>query len=200
MCRCQFPALLLLTVGVQGCASPYHSEQGALFGGLTGAGVGALVGEVVGDPLAGAAVGAGVGSLTGAVVGDRLDQIEARNQAEISARLGRPASARAVSVQDVVAMSRAGIEEEIIVNHIRIKGISGPLQTADLIYLKDSGVVTPVIKALQDAPIARTTFRHTPAPVVVGHYYDDPWCRVPRFHYRGHHPQISWGASFSRGY
>ncbi len=40
---------------------PYRSDQGALFGGVTGAGVGALVGEAVHHPLAGAAIGAGVG-------------------------------------------------------------------------------------------------------------------------------------------
>ena len=97
-----------------GCASPYRSDQGALFGGVTGAGVGALVGEAVHHPLAGAAIGAGVGALTGAAVGGNLDDIEARNRAEIAARLGRPVNAGAVTRDDVIAMTRAGVSEEVI--------------------------------------------------------------------------------------
>src|SRR5690348_1378189 len=77
--------LLLLCVG---CQSPYHADQGALFGGLTGAGVGAVVGNAVGNPAAGALLGAGVGTVTGAAVGSSLDDIEARNRAQIAAQMG----------------------------------------------------------------------------------------------------------------
>src|SRR5258708_32003966 len=80
-------ALVFLATG---CNSPYHADRGALFGGLTGAGVGALVGHATGHTGAGAAIGAGVGALTGAAVGSSLDDIEARNRAQIQARLGRP--------------------------------------------------------------------------------------------------------------
>ena len=83
---CRFLCVSCLVAA--GCASPYRSDQGALFGGVTGAGVGALVGEAAHHPLAGAAIGAGVGAMTGAAVGNDLDQIEARNRAEIAARLG----------------------------------------------------------------------------------------------------------------
>lgn len=51
---------LALCAALTGCHSPYRSDQGALFGGLTGAGVGALVGNAVGATGAGAAIGAGV--------------------------------------------------------------------------------------------------------------------------------------------
>src|SRR3954447_21040044 len=73
---------LLLTAAAAGCASPYRSDQGAVLGGLGGAGVGAIVGNAVGNTGAGAAIGAGVGALSGAAIGGSLDDIEARNRAE----------------------------------------------------------------------------------------------------------------------
>jgi hypothetical protein len=201
------PAGLLLAIGVSGCASPYRSDQGALLGGLTGAGIGALVGNALGKPLAGAMVGAGVGSMTGAVIGDNLDQIEAQNRAEIEARLGRPVSSGAVTVPDVVAMHSAGVDEANMVNHIRTNGPANLLHTADLIYLKKQGVSPRVIQALQSPPIPRAASR-PPAPVIVEqHYYDDPWHPRSyrsrgyyphrRRHPRQHHPDLSWGFSFS---
>src|SRR6185295_7064862 len=106
-------ALLLvgLLLAATGCQSPYHSDQGALFGGLTGAGLGAIVGNASGNPGAGAAIGAGVGALSGAAVGGALDDIEARNRAEIEARLGRQVAAGAVTIADVIAMTRAGVAD-----------------------------------------------------------------------------------------
>ena len=73
----------------------------------------------MGNTGAGALVGAGVGVLGGATVGSGIDESEARNRALIEARLGRQLAAGAVSPEDVVAMSRAGVNEEVIINQIR---------------------------------------------------------------------------------
>jgi hypothetical protein len=190
----------LILLASAGCASPYRSDQGALLGGLGGAGVGALVGDAVGNPLAGAAIGAGVGAVSGAVIGDSLDQIEAQNRAEIEARLGRQVAAGAVTVPDVVAMTEAGVDDELIVNHVRIHGAAQALQTGDIIYLKNNGVSARVIQAMQQPPAPQTIVREVPPPpVIVEHYYDDPWCYHPHYHYyhrRHHHPHVSWGLSF----
>ena len=194
-------AVCLLSASAAGCRSPYRSDQGALFGGLMGAGVGAIVGNAVGDPLAGAAIGAGAGAISGAVVGDQLDQIEAQNQAEIEARLGRPIAAGAVSIDDVIAMTQAGVEEEVIVNHVRIHGALHPLQTVDIIHLKNSGVGPRVISAMQSPPVERTVVRQAPPVIVEEYYYDDPWCHHRPYyhhHYRHHHhhnPHVSIGFS-----
>ena len=156
--------------------SPFHADRGAVFGGVTGAGVGALVGDAVGDPLAGAVIGAGVGALTGAAVGSSLDEIEARNQAQIAAQMGRPVAPGAVSVQDVVAMTQAGVDEELIITQIQIHGTVQPLQTHDLIHLKNNGVSPRVVLALQSpAP-----FREIPPqPVYVEPYPVAPWHGPP---------------------
>ena len=195
--------VVLLILPAAGCRSPYRSDQGALFGGLLGAGTGAIVGNAVGNPGAGAAIGAGVGALTGAAVGEELDQIEAQNRAMIEQRLGRQLAAGAVAIDDVVAMNAAGVDDELIVTHIRAHGIAGPLVTEEIISLHKQGLSTRVIKALQEPPrVARAPVVHqpVPAPVIVEqHHYGPPLWGPPR-HYRWRHrqrPGVSWGVSVS---
>jgi hypothetical protein len=174
----QFLFPLLACMGLlPGCASPYRSDQGALFGGVTGAGVGALVGNAVGHPLAGAALGAGVGAVSGAAVGSNLDQIEANNRAEIAARLGQPPGPGAVTRDDVIAMSRAGVSEEVVVNHVRIHGVAAPLQAPDLIILQQNGVSPRVVATMQNPqpyPAQPVVVQAPPPPVVTGGYYYGP--------------------------
>ena len=202
------PACYLLAVcvlGSLGCASPYRSDQGALVGGLTGAGLGALVGNAVGSTGAGAAIGAGVGALSGAAVGGALDDIEAQNRAEIEARLGRPAPG-AVTTDDVIAMSRAGVSEEIIANHVRSHGLARPLQAADLIFLQQQGVSPGVVAAMQAPPAVQPVVYQQAQPVLVAApppYWGPPPCYY-RPHYHHHHHRhrhrpggVSWGVSVS---
>ena len=183
----RFTAILMWLLA-SGCNSPYRADRGALFGGLTGAGVGALVGNAVGETGAGAAIGAGVGALTGAAIGGSLDEIEARNRAEIEARLGRPAPSGAVTVDDVVAMSAAGVDEQVMITHIRRHGPAQPLGTNELIHLQNHRVSPRVIQALQEPPLMPAG----PRPVLVEpcHYgpypYGPPW-PPPHYYYR-HYP------------
>ncbi len=140
---------------VVGCVSPYspyyHTDEGAVAGGLVGAGTGAVVGHALGNTGAGALVGAGVGVLGGAAIGSSIDESEARNRALIAARLGRQLAAGAVSPEDVAAMSRAGVNEEVIINQIRAHGVSRPLVAGDLIALQQQGVTPRVIEVMQQS-------------------------------------------------
>lgn len=183
--------LLVITLSsllfTTGCSSPYHADRGALFGGLGGAGLGAIVGNQLGSTGAGAAIGAAAGALTGAAVGGTLDDMEARNRAMIANQLGREVPPGAVTTQDVVAMSQAGISEELIINHIRGNGIAAPLQTSDLIFLQEQGVCSPVIAAMQTLPAAGPVVVTDAAvqPVVYEeHFYAAPYPLPPRHCYR----------------
>jgi hypothetical protein len=187
-----------------GCNSPYRADQGALFGGLTGAGLGALVGSASGNTGAGAAIGAGVGAISGAAVGGSLDEIEAANRAEIAARLGRPAPTGSVTIDDVIAMTRAGVAEEVIVTHIRNHGPASPPQAGDLITLQQQGVSPRVVQALQTAPpqvappgVVVAEPYPVPAPVYWGPPYPYPY--PPPYYYRPcRRPGFSWGVAFGR--
>ena len=197
-------ALFLLSLVATGCASPHRTDQGALLGGLIGAGTGALIGDASGNAGAGAAIGAGIGALSGAVVGSELDAIEAKNRAEIEAQLGRQLRAGAVTTDDVVMMTQNGVNEELIVNHIRANGMIQPPSTQDLIYLSKQGVSSRVVAAMQEPPQQRqpetVVVRETAPPVVVHEVYGPPVYHYPppyrhrRYHHR---PGVSWGVSFS---
>jgi hypothetical protein len=173
-------AMVLLS----GCFSPYRSDRGALAGGVGGAGVGALVGEAVGHPGVGALVGAGVGAVSGAAVGGALDNIEANNRAQIEARIGHPVAAGAATIDDVVNMTRAGVAEDLMINHIRSHGMATPLQANDLIFLQQQRVGTRVVQAMQAPPLvaAQPMMMQPagpPAVIVGGGYGPGPYYGPP---------------------
>jgi hypothetical protein len=194
----QLFALVAVVLLPTGCNSPYRSDQGAVVGGLTGAGLGALVGNSLGNTGAGAAIGAGVGALSGAAVGGSLDEIEARNQAEIEARLGRPAPMGAVTIDDVVSMTRAGVSEEVIVTHVQSHGMTAPLRAGDLIVLQQQRVSPRVMQAMQAPPPAAAVYP-APAPMMVPDPYFVPapyYWGPPPYYYRPYPRRgVGWGVS-----
>ena len=202
MSRTAFLFAILLAAG---CRSPYYADRGALFGGLTGAGVGAAIGDASGNAGAGAVIGSAVGALTGAAVGETIDADLARSRAEVEARMGRQMQG-AVTPQDVIAMTQAGLSDEVIATHIRANGVAQPLAVNDLIGLRNMGVRDAVINAMQQTPPRglRENAIYAPGyavpgrPVVVEHYYE-PYCPPgPMFHYQHHRHRgrASWGVAF----
>jgi hypothetical protein len=186
-----------------GCNSPYYADRGALLGGLGGAGVGWAIGDAVGNEGAGALIGAGVGALSGAAIGSGLDEVEARNRAQIAAQLGRQVPPGAVTINDVVNMSRSGIDEDLIVTHIQANGAAAPVQAGDLIMLQNEGVSKRVIQALQTAkpPVTRAAAVSGPPVVVEEHYYPAPYWGPPPYWYGYRHcyprSRVGWGVSVS---
>jgi outer membrane lipoprotein SlyB len=201
-------SVALATVPICGCRSPYYTDRGALFGGLTGAGVGAVVGDAAGNAGAGAVIGSAVGALTGAAVGEHIDADLARSKAEIEARMGRQMQG-AVTPQDVIAMTQAGLSDDVIATHIRANGVAQPLGVNDLIGLRNMGVRDSVINAMQQTPprTAQVAPGYYPAypvyppgrQVIVEHYYQ-PWGPPPPAFYYGYRPRgrVSWGFSFAK--
>ncbi len=113
------PLCVAASQSMPAATPPTAPIAGPLAGGLGGAGVGALVGSAVHHPLAGALVGAGVGAASGAAIGGAIDQSEANNRALIEARLGHAVQPGAVTVGDVINMSRAGVPENVIITHVQ---------------------------------------------------------------------------------
>ena len=120
--------------------------------------------------------------------------------------MGRQMSG-AVSNEDVIAMTQAGLSEDVIATHIRAHGVARPPAVNDLIILRNQGVSDRVIQALQQTPppaVTPVAYAVAPRPreVVVEHYYG-PWSTCPppaHVHYHHghrHHPGIQWGFSFS---
>lgn len=183
-----------------GCQSLNYAQRGALAGGLAGAGLGAAVGESGGDAASGALLGGALGAVTGAVVGDGMDADRAR-QAQIEAAIGRQ-MAGAVTAEDAIAMTQAGLSDEVITAHIRANGVARPPQVNDLINLRNQGVSDHVITALQTtrAPVAVVRGPAPPPPVIVEEVHYDPWWCPPgppwRYHPMHRRAGVSWGFHF----
>ncbi len=193
---------VLVNVLIAGCQSPFYADRGAGLGALGGAGVGALVGNAVGNTAGGALIGAGVGALGGAAVGSAIDEVQARNRAEIAAQLGRQVQPGAASIQEVVAMSRAGVDPTLIQNYVRTSGMAQPLGPQDVIALHQNGVPDNVIAMMQSppAPAAQVPMvAQARPPVIIQEMYYPPPFHDPGWGPRGcGGPGVSWGVSVVR--
>lgn len=172
-----------MVAAMAGCASPYASDRLAATGGLAGAGIGAAIGAATGKPAAGALIGAALGTVTGAAVGSEMDAQSAQNRAYIEHRLGRQ-MAGAVQIHDVMAMSQAGLSDEVIITHIQAVGVAQALTPNDLIVLKHNGVSDVVINVMQQPPPPPVVAAQSPPPVIVEEHYWGPPPPPPPWHYR----------------
>ena len=195
-----------LLVGLVGCHTEKcqhrHRDDLALFGGLTGAGIGAVLSKGNSNRGENTLIGAAVGALTGAALGSSMDEVEAHNQSLFEEHLGRQLSG-ATTMDDVLALSRAGLGDEVIRTHLARHGVAQPPTTQDLIILKQEGVSDAIIQAMQ-APTTSPVVPASHMPVIVNeHYHSGP--RYPMYHFYDHHrrhsyphhPGFSWGISFS---
>jgi hypothetical protein len=190
--RWRIHGVLVLFTGVAlvnatGCQSASYGERGTMLGALGGAGVGALIGRATGHTGAGALIGTGVGAMTGAAVGTALDDIEARNRAEIAARMGRPVAPGAATTAEVLSMTQAGVDQRLIVNYVNNSGVAQPLTAQDVIYLHQQGVHPDVLQAMQNPRAAQRPAQivQVPPPRETVIIYQDPWhshC-YPRYHF-----------------
>ncbi len=173
--RFSLGCVVLAPLFLSGCAT--NTGTGAVVGGATGAGVGALVGSATGHAGAGAAIGAGVGAVTGAVVGNSVDEQQRRDRAIAAAN-----AAGRVTKEDVVGMTQNRVDEALIINQIRGRGMLMPLSTNDIIWLQQNGVSPRVIATMQEMQPPPGVIVEQPAPVVVGgYYYGRPY--YPRRYY-----------------
>ncbi|MCH2114266.1 MAG: glycine zipper domain-containing protein [Pirellulales bacterium] len=187
------------------CRSPYYADRGIGLGALTGAGAGAIIGNATGGNAgSGALIGAGLGALTGAAVGTEMDALAAQNRAAIAAQMGRQVQAGAANIQEVIAMTQAGVDPRLIQNYVRTSGVVAPLAASDVIYLHEQGVSTDVIQVMQSPPMVQAPLVANLPPVIVEeYYYGRPACYTPHFGYhhgyhRGRRGRTSFGFSISK--
>lgn len=167
-----------------------NTQRGATLGGLTGAIAGAIIGENSHKAGAGAAIGGAVGVVAGGLLGNASDkdvayrnqQYAQQRQYQVQQQMAttyavQPAPTGAVSYSDVVAMSRSGVSQNVILNQIATRGVQRQPAVSDIISLHEQGVSENVIAAMQQAPLGSqiatgnvvqsTTFVETPVPVYV---------------------------------
>jgi hypothetical protein len=132
-----------------------------------------------------------------------------------------PATVERLQIEDIRQLIREGLDEQIITQMVRERGIARPLLVGDLVTLRRAGVSNELIKEIQkaapkakvyvpaDSPTPVTVYE-TPPPVIVRpapYYYYDPGPHIylwPSYH---HHPpmpphhgggggRVSFGFSF----
>lgn len=192
----------------------YHNDtvSDTFLGGAMGAITGAIIG---GRKHAGpdALIGAGVGAITGNLVGQSKDRADAQRAAAGQAavnQMNAQAAAMAVTGNDLVQMTRAGISEDVIISTMRSRGARVDLSPQSVIALRQQGVSDRVILAAQDMssgtgyvagapPVGPTVVADVPPPpavVVEPVYRPYPYWYYPRpyyYHYYRPHTVVRVG-------
>ncbi len=131
------------------CLSFLSCETKAGTGALLGGGGGAIIGGALGGGT-GALIGAGAGAVGGAIIGATLDASD-RDKLNDSTRK-RYDSGEPLTVDDVIAMYKAGISEDKIIGAINGNG-TYQLTSDDVRKLKNVGVSQNVIKSMRENSI-----------------------------------------------
>ena len=160
-------------ISVTGCMSPQGRPDYTASGALAGGATGAIVGSMAHNHGAGAAVGAAVGALAGGIIGHGMDQAqEEQLRAQAPQTLQRVEQGMPLTVQDVKALVKAGVGDDLIISQIRNSRTVYHLSTADIIDLKNAGASDVVIdfmintpSQIQSATVAGETGTLPPPPV-----------------------------------
>ena len=64
----------------------------------------------------------------------------------------------------MIALTRADVDEALIINHIRSHGLAAPLQPGDAVNLQQQGVSRKVIEAMQQQPVPTVIPKPAPGP------------------------------------
>jgi hypothetical protein len=155
-----------LLVAATGCENLPGDEkaQGATIGGVSGAAIGAAVGGE--NRLLGALLGGAIGAGGGYLIGANWDKIRGKDT-EGAQQASREAQAQPATVEDaqkattadldsdgfvtmdeVVAMERAGFSDDKILERLRATGQVFELTTEQKSYLRTRGVSEAVITEL----------------------------------------------------
>lgn len=221
--------LLILTSLAPRAAQAQGTETGAAIGGIGGALAGAAIGKNNHNTAGGALLGGAVGLIAGSAIGNSVDQ-KNRNLAYQQSVAQQQAyqqqvqaynMSRAASSGDIISMSRNGLGDDVIINHIRQNGVQRRPDVNEVIMLHNQGVKENVIAAMQQAPEggpaaapslppappATAVYAAPPPPVIVSdYYYGRPYYYGPHphYHYRYYGPPprpapgVHWGITIGR--
>jgi hypothetical protein len=148
-----YPLIMLVGIAVSGCMSPEGQPDYTASGALAGGATGAIVGSMARHPGPGALVGGAVGAVAGGLIGHSMDQAQQeRLRAQAPQTYQRVDQGQPLGVEDVKALAKAGVGDEIIISQIHNSRTVYHLGTAEIIDLKNSGVSTKVIDFMINTP------------------------------------------------
>ena len=136
--------LIFATLGCQNTQT--RATEGGIIGTVLGAGVGYVIGKQSGHGAEGAGIGAGVGLLSGAAIGSQINKPGAGQQGTGSTQ---GLSVNQMSIQQIVDLSKQGVNEAVIIDKIRLSNSRFSLSADDIAYLQQQGLSQAVISAMQ---------------------------------------------------
>ena len=146
-------AVVAASLTLFACYSPLGRPDYTASGALAGAATGAVIGSAAGGDPGSAVLGAAVGTIVGSLIGHGLDQAqESQLRTEAPQTLQRLEEGQPLTVQDVRALARAGISDDLIISQIRNSRTIYHLTTADIIALKNEGISERVIDFMINTP------------------------------------------------
>ena len=149
-------SLVGMAILVAGCVNPDGSQNNTGTGTIVGGALGALTGAAIGGPGHGgqdALIGAAAGALAGGLIGNSADrEQEARLQAEAPQTYERVDAGTPLTLDDVKALAKAGISEDVMINQIKNSRTVFHLTSADIIDLRDAGVSDKVVNYMINTP------------------------------------------------
>lgn len=143
-------ALIALTTGCQNAQT--RATEGAVVGGILGAAAGGIIGHQSHHGGEGAAIGAAAGVLTGAIVGAQIPKQGQAAQTPSASRQNQAvqsANPSQMSMQQIIDMTGQGVNENVIIDKIRLSNSNFHLSAEDVNLLKQKGVSQRVIDAMQ---------------------------------------------------
>jgi len=156
-------------VWLTGCVNPDGTQNNTGTGALVGGAAGALTGAAIGGRRHGgedALLGAAAGVLAGGIMGAIMDrEQEARLKAQAPQTYERIDRGQPLSIADVKALAKAGINQDLVISQIQTSRTVFYLSAADIIDLHDSGVTDKVINYMVSTPrLAGVAQEETPSP------------------------------------
>ena len=175
MTRKLFASLAFILI-VQPAYAQNGTRNGAVLGGVGGAVIGGIIGHQNDETPEGALIGGAVGAVAGGLLGNAREKQAERDRYYRQQQYQqqwhqhqhcntnyntyrtvptRPATTyqTGVTTGDVLTMTRSGVAESVIINHIYSTGIQRRIDTNEIIMLHQQGVTENVINAMQQAPL-----------------------------------------------
>ncbi len=168
-------SIALVASVVSSASAQQRTTQGAAVGGAAGAIIGGIIGHQNDETPEGALIGGAVGAIAGGLLGKAQDNEIARQRAyqhhvnqQRYYQHQQAIAASGVSSADVVAMTRSGVSETLIMSHLQTKGVQRRLEVSEIITLHQQGVSDNVISMMQTAPLASQISApvYAPSPVI----------------------------------
>lgn len=145
-----------------------NGQRGAIAGGTAGAVIGGIIGHQNDETTGGALIGGTLGVLAGGLLGKQQDQFEQERFQYQQQQAHQQAIqyANGVSINDVIALTRSGVDYTVIINQIQSSGVQQRIGVDEIIALHQNGVNNQVINVMQEAHLAGVERVAPPVEVV----------------------------------